>query len=268
MKWENESKLALSAVSSASDILTRRPQLFNVSSKESLRDLVTDFDVEIEEHVKSLLATSGYPAFGEESMGDQAVPAGQVFWMIDPIDGTTNFVADLHYYAISVCLCLEEEIGHPQFLTGAVSIPETKELFFTHGDQGAFNNGKRLVANDRSLSTSLVSACFSSGAGGIRSRDEQYIFFGKINDRSRGCLRTGSSAVNICYTAASKINVTYGLGIQYWDIAGALAIAELAGCEVICQRIGNSTRTNFIVGAESAFNEVRELMEREGLCRF
>jgi myo-inositol-1(or 4)-monophosphatase len=255
IQWEYESELALKAVSSGGEFTLDRPDRFKVSTKESLRDVVTELDVQIEKHITKILAPSKIQIIGEEgSQPNDSLPANELYWAVDPIDGTANFVSGLPYYGVSVGLCQGND-----FLVGAVSLPALKELFFTHGDRGAFLNGKPIRIADAALAQSLVGVSFAGAKGDQNYRARQYEFFGLVNDSSRGSLRLGSAAANICYVASGRLQAAYGLDARIWDIAGALAVAKQAGGTVMTRPGSSPSRINYIVGSASAAREIQEL---------
>lgn len=268
IQWESEAELALRAVSSAEELLpVEFSKAESVETKESRRDVVTHFDLLIEEHLRKVLGPSGLTIIGEEnfSSGD-AIPSGdQPYWVIDPLDGTANFVSGIPFYAISVGLCRTRQGKADKFLTGAVALPAAKELFFRQGDQSAFLNGKRLTASDQSLGSALIGAAFSGSRGDPEMRRKEYELFGDMNESSRGCLRLGSAASNICFAACGRLGAAYGFGNKIWDVAAALSIAKRAGCELVYHRAPGSPRVDYIVGAPSAVEQIRELCRRLGL---
>ena len=264
-KWLAESELVLKAVSAGAKMLTQQKiEGLSVRSKGNPRDLVTELDVYIENQIKTMLGPSGYKILGEESVKekDAADMGNEPVWLIDPIDGTTNFVSSIPYHSVSVGLAVDS-----RFPVGAVAIPPLKELFFTMGEAGSYMNGKTLKAHHAKLENSLVVASFSGSSADKRSRSKEYEFFGNLNDISRGCLRLGSASVNICYAAAGRFNAAYGISNKIWDVAGALAVACLAGCRVYTERKSGSFMINYVAGAEGAADELAEMLRKNGLAK-
>jgi myo-inositol-1(or 4)-monophosphatase len=263
-KWMDESELALKAVSTSADMIEEtHTEGLAISTKSSYRDIVTELDIAIEQHIKKILSVSKYGIVGEESTkGDALVlPAHAPVWMVDPIDGTTNFISSIPFYSSSVGL-----IEGNKFLVGAVAMPALKEIYFTMGDEGAYKNGKRLRLSPAKLKDSLVVASFS----GIHSDDEkrrnEYKFFGNVNDASRGCLRLGSASVNICYVASGRLQASYGIANRIWDVAGAVSVAQRAGAKVYYERLKDSSKVNFAVGCPDAIDELAEMLRTAGLA--
>lgn len=278
IRWEPEAERALRAVYEGGLICgEREADRQVVATKESARDLVTEADLRIEHHIRALLEPCGHPILGEETdAGRPPFPPapGQPVWLVDPIDGTTNFAAGMAWYGVSVGLWVDGA-----FVTGAVSLPAARELFFTHGDRGAFLNGKPLRVEGKPLrvegkplragaarfADSLVAAAFSGAAGDPERRRRQYELFGRINDSSRGCLRLGSTAANICQVAAGRLQAAYGIAARLWDVAGALAVARQAGA-ALCWRLdaADPTRLDYIVGSADAVRAINALFAETG----
>ena len=256
VRREAESELALRAVHHGGDIC-RRSRGGIVATKESLRDIVTETDLEIERRVRTLLEPGGYPVLGEEQGGEFAAGDAPT-WIVDPLDGTTNFASGMPHYAVSIGLWAEGE-----FAIGAVALPAANELYFTHGDRGAFLNGRRLGGSDRPLSESLVAVSFSGAAGDPVRRQRHYALFGAINDASRGCLRPGSTAANLCSVAAGRLQAAYGFGVAVWDVAGALPIVRQAGFRVRWRFADAARRrVDFLAGTAGAIAGIAELAAR------
>ena len=262
-EWERESELALRAVSAVSDLLRHHPEKIITRVKKNPREVVTELDVAIEKQIMGILAASKYPVLGEEthSSTPDSPPPPPPFWCVDPIDGTANYVGGVPLYAVSVGLF----DGH--FVTGAVSLPAFKELYFTHHGR-AFLNGRLLQVADAALRSSLVVECFAAGANDERIRRGQYDLFGRINEASRGCLRLGSAAVSLCYLAAGRVQGVCGIANEIWDVAAGLAIAAQAGCRLYYHVVPNSTKVHYVVGTPTAVEEILPMCQASGLNLF
>lgn len=259
VRWEREAELAIRAVSAGAEVLGDRPEALLTSRKESLRDLVTETDFLVERRMVSVLAESGHPIVAEESFAgdDNPLERGPA-WVVDPIDGTVNFVAGIPHYAISAGLLVD---GQP--VCGAVLLPASRELFFTHGAAGAFVNGRAMTVKHGAFEDALVSASFAGRKGDEAARRKGYNLFGEVNDRCRGCLRLGSASVAICLVASSRLQGAYGFGVRVWDVGAALAIAMQAGCEVFLDRRG--TEVDFVVGTPPVVRALVDIAREEGL---
>lgn len=255
--WEAESELALKAVSIAGERLLDRPDSLSLSTKGSERDIVTEMDVLLEGIIRENLKNTKYSVVGEECGGKFDRHSETPTWCIDPIDGTVNFANRLPFYAVSVGL-----VQKNNFLLGAVSAPSSKELFFNFGLEKSYLNGKKLKVNDQKLNQSLVAMSFSGSSAINKSQD--FDVFQTINEQSRGVLRTGSSALNICYVACERLQAAFGFSNKIWDIAGAVAIARAAGAEIRVEYIDN-TNCKYLVAAPGVFSSLNKIFVNKGL---
>ncbi|MGV8108358.1 inositol monophosphatase family protein [Methanospirillum sp.] len=253
-----EAGLALKAASTSSEMIEERfAEGMVFSTKGTYRDIVTDLDLIIESHIIEILKCSQYKIIGEETLSTDNLytPPKELTWFIDPIDGTTNLVSSIPYYATSIGLICDS-----QFLVGAVAIPTLKEIFFTFGDQGSFLNGKNQRVKPIELKNSLISVGFSGDYHDKNIRNLEYELFGFLNDNSRGCLRLGAASINICYVAANRFQAAYGISNKIWDVAGALAIAQQAGCNIYIEWLCGTTEINYVVGAPGVADEIAALL--------
>lgn len=261
--FERECSFALRSVSEAADYLMSVHGTSTLRQKtESHRDLVTEHDLIAEGKIQKILLESNYPIVGEESFksGSYSNVSRSGHWLVDPIDGTVNYLNGLQYYGPSVGLRVCDE-----FPVGAVSLPALKELYFTYGE-ASYLNGKLLKTEDRKLENSLVVACLSSS---LRVQTEEgrkaYEFFGLINENSRGVMRIGSAATSLCFLADSRFQAVYGFNIKLWDVAAGLAVAGKAGCTVVAKINENSCSISFVAGTKSAVDQIIKLQRVSGI---
>lgn len=186
-------------------------------------DLVTDADRASEEIVAHGLraAFPDHRLIGEEgSRGSARSPYG---WVIDPLDGTTNYAHRYPHFAVSVGL---EFHGEP--VLGVVYDPMRDEMFQALRGNGALLNGKPIfVSATGVLIDSLLASGFSYR---IDERKVSYILWSTINSLVRGVRRDGSAALNMCYVAAGRLDGYYERPVNAWDIgAGAIIVREAGG---------------------------------------
>lgn len=261
--WESETMLAIRAAVEGAQLAHGRQFESITTRKESMRDVLTASDLEIERHIRNLLDNSGYGVIGEELSPEtqrDLLCADKPAWVVDPIDGTANYVNGFDYYAVSVGLATRDD-----FLLGAVCLPERTELFSTLGNDRALLNGRVINHVHRVPSESLIAASFSGARDVASRRDAQFSLFGELNDRTRGCLRLGSAASNICLTAAGRFQAAYGIGARLWDVAAALAIAKRAECSVWTTRSADGIGVDFAVGSREVVALIRECAGARGL---
>jgi myo-inositol-1(or 4)-monophosphatase len=255
--WEQESELALRAVSQAGERSLDRPDQLAFSLKGHHKDIVTEMDILLQKQIFSILAESKYSVFGEEQAEHQVATLNEPNWWVDPLDGTTNYANKIPFYAISAGL-----VRSSDFLVGAVAAPAQRELYFTFGSEQSFLNGKKLKLNGADLKSAVIAASFSGQKDA--NKPAEYKIFEELNEKSRGVLRTGSATLNICYVACDRLQAAYGFANRIWDIAGAVAIARAAGAEIYVDFI-NQTTCRYLVAVPGVFGPLLTLFKERGL---
>lgn len=201
----------------------RHKDRMNVENKLNDSDIVTTADKESEAIVKNYIRTNfpSHAILSEES--GETAGAGGYRWVIDPIDGTTNFFSGIPLWSVSIGV---EHDG--ERVLAVVYMPATDELFSAAKGKGAFLNGDRIHASRQSkLSRSVISTGFPVDKG--ENPDNNLDNFAVIMPRVRDIRRLGSSTVDICYTAAGFLDGYWELNLHEWDVNAASLIAEEAG---------------------------------------
>ncbi|HEV2968959.1 MAG TPA: inositol monophosphatase family protein [Pirellulales bacterium] len=201
-------------------------------------DLVTEADIASQEVVRSILLTAFpdhdflseedpvLPAIAGQAR-DSARPAGQLNgryrWIVDPLDGTTNYVHHVPEFAVSIAL---EQAG--EVLVGCVFNPVAGECFTAVQGGGAFLNGRRLaVSQATELSHALVAASFPPK---VEPGSRVLKDFAEVIVACQSVRRTGSAALNLCYVAAGRFDAYWARETKIWDVAaGSLLIREAGG---------------------------------------
>ena len=198
-----------------------------VHEKTGYRDLVTQYDQAVEaflrEKLSALLPGAGF--MGEESFSAQDWQAYEWLFIVDPIDGTTNFIQGFANSCVSVALLHN---GQPEY--GLVYNPYVDELFFAQRGCGAFLNGTQIRCGDRDLAHSLL--IFGSA---LYYPDEQALtlrLFNRAYPRVQDVRRFGSAALDLCYIAAGRAGVFFEARLCPWDYAAGGLIAAEAGAVV------------------------------------
>jgi len=213
------------AVTKAGRSLTRdfnEVENLQVSSKGPA-DFVSQADLNSEKILREALdkARPGYSFLMEESGSLDRNSAYR--WIIDPLDGTTNFLHSFPLFAISLAL---EHNG--QLIGGVIYNPATEELFTAEKGRGAFLNDRRIrVAARKDLDLCLI----ASGVPALNKKNhgEALIRQRDLMKRTAGIRATGSAALNLAYTAAGRIDGYYENGLQPWDLAAGLLMVREAG---------------------------------------
>lgn len=201
----------------------RKHGLTSISTKSTDTDVVTEFDRASEKLIVAGLRAErpDDAVFGEEGTDDAGVSG--IRWLIDPIDGTTNFQYDLPGYAVSIAALSEDRP-----LAGAVYVPSTDELFTATADGGALLNGSPIQCGTlESLQHALVATGFSYQ---IERRRDQALRIAQVIPRIRDIRRFGAASTDLCYLAAGRLDVYYEKFLGPWDWAAGELIAREAGC--------------------------------------
>jgi len=199
-------------------------------SKKGPRDFVTKTDKHVEKIlIEELSKTKKNYSFLTEETGVIKNKDKKNIWIIDPIDGTTNFLHGIPHFAISIAFKSKDEL-----LSGLIFDPIKDEMFFAEKDKGAFLNNQRLrVSNKNSLEECL----FSSNNEGVK--------FSNLNMRC-----SGSAALDLAYVASGRLDGYFQNKINLWDVAaGALMIKEAGG---IVNNISEFDINNINIKASSA----------------
>ncbi|WP_305150312.1 inositol monophosphatase family protein [uncultured Duncaniella sp.] len=187
-------------------------------------DIVTTADNECESYIKEFIK-SHYPShsiLSEESGETQGIATYR--WVIDPIDGTTNFFSGIPLWGISIGVELNGET-----VIGVVYLPATDELFYAEKGKGAFLNGKRIHVSDQSkLSRSVISTGFPVDKDS--NPDNNLDNLAAVLPLVRDIRRLGAATADICYTAAGFLGGYWELNLHEWDVnAGLLILTEAGG---------------------------------------
>ena len=232
--------VAIKAARAAGSIINRAAldvEAVRISQKQ-VNDFVTEVDHASEQAIIDTLL-GAYPDHGflaEESGSTQGNPHADHIWIIDPLDGTTNFIHGFPVYCVSIALQVRGRIEQ-----AVVYDPSRNDLFTATRGRGAFLNERRIRVSKRTrLSECLLSTGFPFRPGDDFNR---YLrLMGDMMQRTAGLRRPGAAALDLAYVAAGFSDGFFELGLQPWDMAaGSLLVAEAGGL------IGNFTgEANFL----------------------
>jgi myo-inositol-1(or 4)-monophosphatase len=205
---------------------TRRSAVRDVATKSSATDPVTAGDRAAERLVRTRLAElrPGEPVLGEEEGADAGSGEG-VCWVVDPIDGTVNYLYGFPWYSVSVAAQVDGVS-----VAGAVVEPASGRCWSAARGQGATLDGVPLRVNptDR-LDLALLATGFGYRA---ERRTQQAALIGQLLGQVRDVRRTGSAALDLCMVAAGWVDAYVEHGLNPWDWAAGSLIAEEAGADV------------------------------------
>jgi myo-inositol-1(or 4)-monophosphatase len=194
------------------------------------RNLVTELDLAVEKHVAGRIEKA-YPEhsiLAEEGAAKEGTSEHR--WIIDPLDGTTNYVHRHPFYCVSIGL--EDREGP---LLGVIYAPRLGEFYSCFRGEGAELNGKRIqVSGEADLGRSLLASGFAYGKGGPEDRNLDN--WARLSIVSRGLRRCGSAALDLAYVADGRYDGFWELGLNPWDVAaGALLVQEAGGRVTDCR---------------------------------
>jgi myo-inositol-1(or 4)-monophosphatase len=187
-------------------------------------DLVTEADLASQVVIRDrLLAAFPDHGFLAEENEEIAGRGDDYRWIVDPLDGTMNYVHGVPNFAVSIGLEHRGEV-----VVGTVYDPVTGECFSASKGRGAYLNGRRLsVSATTTMAEALIAVSFSAQ---VRRGDAEIEEFIRVMVPSRGTRRMGSSALNLCYLAAGRFDGYWSKSTKVWDIAaGALLVSEAGG---------------------------------------
>ena len=247
----------------AARILELRAEGVSVAaSKSSATDVVTLADQESERLIVAAIqeARPDDGILGEEGTGIPGTSG--ITWVIDPIDGTVNYLYDLPAYAVSIAATVSDEAAYAdgrRAIAGAVCSPRTDELFVAWQGGGAFRNGEPIgITGQEDLSVSLVATGFGYT---VERRTEQAEMVARVIPRARDIRRNGSAAYDLCMLAAGRLDAYYERGLQPWDYAAGVLIASEAGATLIGRDAATPPGEPFLVaGAPGLVHELRSLV--------
>lgn len=222
--------IAIRAASRAGEIMRRElNRLHQVSvSRKAPNDFVSDVDLACEASIKRCILDR-YPehAIQAEEGGREGNPDSEFVWIIDPLDGTSNYLHGLPHFAVSIGLQIKGRIEH-----GVVYDPVREELFTATRGEGALLNDRRIRCSKR---TSLKDALIGTGFPFRKRRfmPAYQAMFNGFFDHCEDLRRAGTASLDLAYVAAGRLDGFFEIGLQPWDMAaGALIVREAGGVVV------------------------------------
>jgi myo-inositol-1(or 4)-monophosphatase len=192
-----------------------------VIEEKGAQDFVSEADRRVEQLIVEELALRfpDHTFYGEELSkgGDGKKPT----WVIDPIDGTTNFLKGIPLYAVSIGLAIDDDIE-----VGVIHLPHLNETFTATKGGGAFLDGVRIAP---SKCVSLANASVAVGSSNRASKEGYYSMWRALNEQGADVRRMGSACVQIAYTACGRLDGFAEQHLNSWDVAAGLCIAREAG---------------------------------------
>ncbi|WP_416898207.1 MAG: inositol monophosphatase family protein [Minwuia sp.] len=193
-------------------------------SRKGPADFVSRADVAAEETIREELSRAR-PDFGfiQEEGGRIEAGDGDSYWIVDPLDGTTNFLHGLPHFAISIGLMQKGDIQ-----AGVILAPVTDELYYAERGKGAFMNDRRLRVSGRSR---MSEALFATGIPymGRPGHDTLLAELRALTDNISGIRRFGVASLDLAFVAAGRFDGFWERGLHQWDIAAGIVLVREAG---------------------------------------
>ena len=209
----------------AGELLQKRPTTFEVSTKTSAIDVVTQMDSQSEAHIVSeiLKARPNDGIIGEE--GSERTSKSGITWVIDPLDGTVNYLYGLPGWNVSIAAKDSDGV-----VVGVVVAPTINSTWYASRGGGAFLNEQPIKCNDGvELNRALIATGF---AYDLDARPAQLAQLSELLNRIRDIRRNGAAAVDLCHVAMGALDGYFEKGLQEWDLAAGGLIANEAGAKV------------------------------------
>lgn len=223
------------------------------------KDFVTYVDKTSEERIRDFIL-SKYPkhAFlGEEDgmLGDDK--NNSLIWIVDPLDGTKNYINGFDIFAVSVALMDRET---DEILVGAIYIPMLDKLYWASKGSGAFMNGNQIFVSNRSRELAIIATGFPFRH--IEEIDMYLKAFREAMIRFSAVRRPGAATVDLAYTAEGVFDGFFEMKLSIWDIAaGALLVKEAGG--IYTNFEGKFVLDgNVIAGGEKIYKELKDIVEK------
>ena len=222
--------VALEAAEQAASLISDESEKVLEVNFKGATNLVTQVDVAAEEIIIETIR-SHFPdhQFLAEEAGEM-VTKSDYLWIIDPIDGTTNFIHGYPFYAVSVAICQNGEI-----VAGLVNHVPLGDVYSATKGGGALCNGNQIsVSNTRALKQSLLATGFAYEHDDVWARNINH--FRKFTDITQGVRRAGAASLDFCHVARGWLDGFWEFGLSPWDTAAGALIGTEAG--------GNTSLTN------------------------
>jgi myo-inositol-1(or 4)-monophosphatase len=253
-------EIAREAAEAAAVELCRRfgDRNLGVRSKTTPTDLVSDADVAAESAIRDVLATRrpGDAIFGEEGgqTGEGGAGGdGALRWVVDPLDGTINFLFGIPAFAVSVA-CEDAEGA----LAGIVLDPIRRECFGATRSGPPQLNGDQIEPSGREdLSIAMVATGFSYDSG-VRARQGAVV--ARVLPRVRDIRRVGAAALDLSWCACGRFDAYYERGLRAWDVAAGSLIAQRAGLQVRELEAAGDDPSGLVVAPEALMGELYSLV--------
>ncbi|MCL4365843.1 inositol monophosphatase [Patescibacteria group bacterium] len=222
MQQSDELNLAINAIKKAGQIIKDGyGKTLEILIKENIKSIVTQIDKAAEKTIIEMLQTSSdYPILAEES--GKIGNVDKTFWVIDPLDGTTNFSRNIPFFSTSVALVKDDTV-----VLGVTFNPLSNELFYAEKGKGAYLNGNQINVSTRTEGAIVI---INQGIG-VKA-DLKYTQVTEKLSSAFTLRRLGSSCLEYCLVACGGVEKFASYGDKPWDLAAGMLIVQEAGGKV------------------------------------
>jgi len=199
-----------------------------ISHKANEFDLVTEADKLSEEKILSIIQANfpEHAILGEESGKHLGEDKSEYLWVVDPLDGTTNFAHNFPHFAVSIGL-----VKNGKIIMGVVYDVCKNELFWAAEGTGAYLNSEPIeVSKISELKKSLLATGFPCSKE--KTLEENFVYFKEFVYKSQAVRRPGAAALDLCYVAAGRLDGFWELNLAPWDVTAGTCIVREAGGKV------------------------------------
>lgn len=252
--------IAIKAARAAGDVILRyhnQVELINIENKAA-----NDFVSEVDKAAENAIINEIVTVFPEHSI--LAEESGEVIknntyqWIIDPLDGTNNYLHNYPHYAVSIALYKNKEPNHC-----VIYDPFKEELFYASKGAGAYLNDKRLrVSEKKDIQTALIGTGFPFR--NPKNLDFYLKIFKKVHPKVTDIRRSGSAALDLAYIAAARLDGFWEMDLNKWDMAAGILLIQEAG-GFISDFAGEKnylTTGSVVAGNENCFKEILKIIKK------
>ncbi|MBR0661557.1 inositol monophosphatase [Roseomonas oryzicola] len=229
-------------------------------------DFVSTADLRAEQTLKEELSKAR-PAFGflMEESGASGNESWEWRWVVDPLDGTTNFLHGIPHWAISVGIEKRIDAEKTEIMAGVIYNPASDELFWAEKGVGAFLNDRRLRVSGRK---EMKEAVFATGIpfAGVPRKAEFSAILHRIMPQVAGVRRFGAAALDLAWVAAGRYDGFWELGLKKWDVAAGLLMVKEAGGFWTDPEGGDAYETGNVVAGNPALQPKLREVVAEGMA--
>jgi len=238
-------------------LVGRRAGDLGVDTKSSATDMVTRWDSAAERHIVAGLRAARPRDTIVAEEGTHVDGDSGIQWLVDPIDGTTNFLYGLGGFAVSIAAC-DATAPFVSPIVGAVFVPASRDLFVATRGGGAFLGATPIRCSDaRDPALSLVATGFSYDASARAVQGER---IARVLPSVRDIRRLGAAAVDLCHVACGRVDAYFEENLRPWDLAAGLLIATEAGAVATDFTGGPVRPEQTLVGAPGIHDALRTLL--------